>query len=176
MGGGDLVSEGAQGLGRTEARDQLGLGTGVAVSILIIAAVLSGRGSCSAGQGADHCGHGGTGRRLGKAREVGRQGWQVVFVGRKPFWLEILGSLGTVGTVAREGGRYGGRVTQILFCIFCLGVPRLSSTRNSVLSCAVIVVTCAPFSSSLSRVLGSQKIFLMFAFVTFTPLVQHSDL
>ena len=160
MGGGDLVSEGAQGLGRTEARDQLGLGTGVAVNILIIAAVLSGRGSCSAGQGADHCGQGGTGRRLGKAREVGRQGWQVVFVGRKPFWLEILGSLGTVGT----------------FCIFCLGVPRLSSTRNSVLSCAVIVVTCAPFSSSLSRVLGSQKIFLMFAFLTFTPLVQHSDL
>lgn len=102
-------------------RGQLGLATGVAVSILITA-VLSGRRSCSLGQGADHCGRGGTGRRLGKACEVGRQGWQVVFVGRKPFWLEILG---TVGTVARKGGRYGGRVTQILFCIFCLGVPHI---------------------------------------------------
>ena len=51
MGGGDLVSEGAQGWGRTEARDQLGLGTGVAVSILDKAAVLSRRGSCSPGQG-----------------------------------------------------------------------------------------------------------------------------
>ena len=99
----------------------------------------------------------------------------MVFVGRKPFWLENLGSFGTVGTVASKGGRCGGRVTQILFCIFCLGVPCLSSTKNSVLSCAVIVVIYAPFSSSLSRVPGSQ-IFLMFAFLTFTPLVQHSDL
>lgn len=111
---------------RTEARDQLGLGTGVAVSILDKAAVLSRRGSCSPGQGADHRGLGGTGRRLGKVCEVGRQGWQVVFVGRRPFWLEILGSFGTVGTVARKGGRDGGRVTQILFCVFCLREPRLS--------------------------------------------------
>ena len=123
MGGGDLVSEGAQGWGRTER--PTGAGDGCGSEYSYNTAVLSGRRSCSLGQGADHCGRGGTGRRLGKACEVGRQGWQVVFVGRKPFWLEILGSFGTVGTVARKGGRYGGRVTQILFCIFCLGVPHL---------------------------------------------------
>lgn len=83
MGGGDLVSEGGLGGGRTEPETDPGQGRkleGVGVGDHGYTAVLSQEGSRSLGEGTDHWGHGGTRQRPGKVCEMCRQWWRLVFV------------------------------------------------------------------------------------------------
>ena len=135
-------------------RGQLGLATGVAVSILITQLCFRGEEAVALDRGRITAAVEGRGGDLERrVRWVAKDGRWCLLAGNPSgwkFWGRLEPWLGKEAGMEDVSRRF-------CFVYFVLGYLTFSSTRNSVLSCAVIVI-CAPFSSSLSRVPGSQKI------------------